>query len=242
MTAKKSTAQKKFKLGLLGGTGRMGLALQNLIATEFSHEFVLGAVVGKGDDLRSLISVDAIIDFSQPGGLQNLMKLLKRQKKWPRFTIGTTGLHRPEDRTTFALLKKNTLFVCSPNFSPGVLIMSEIIKNFSSLLKAADFKAEGISDIHHVHKKDSPSGTAKRLQDILRPVFGETPIESIREGEVVGEHSVYFCSPMEDLAISHQARDREVFARGALLATRALLLSSKKRGEINVLELLKGLK
>src|SRR5262249_52435311 len=85
-------------------------------------------------------------------------------------------------------------------------------------LLGADFNAE-IVETHHKMKKDAPSGTAKTLAKILkaeRKTQSEIPIQSIREGNVVGEHSVIFSGPAERLELTHRAASREIFARGAL--------------------------
>ena len=89
-------------------------------------------------------------------------------------------------------------------------------------LVGTDFSPE-IIETHHKMKKDAPSGTAKTLAEVLKTVQkiqNEIPIRSIREGEVVGEHTVIFTGPCERLELTHQAASREIFARGALRAAK----------------------
>jgi 4-hydroxy-tetrahydrodipicolinate reductase len=85
-------------------------------------------------------------------------------------------------------------------------------------LLGQDFSPE-IIETHHKMKKDAPSGTAKTLADVLKTAQKkEIPIQSIREGDVVGEHTVIFTGPGERLELTHRAANREIFARGALRA------------------------
>ena len=95
-------------------------------------------------------------------------------------------------------------------------------------------------EVHHVHKKDSPSGTAKRLADVVaserKIPATEIPIEAIREGEVVGDHQVTFESTDETIELFHRAKSRDTFAAGALKA--AKFLSGKKSGLYNMRDVL----
>jgi 4-hydroxy-tetrahydrodipicolinate reductase len=108
--------------------------------------------------------------------------------------------------------------VFASNFSVGVNVLFWLTRKAAELL-GRDFNPE-IIETHHKMKKDAPSGTAKTLAEVLKTVQkkDEIPIQSIREGDVVGEHAVIFTGPGERLELTHRAASREIFARGALRA------------------------
>ena len=111
--------------------------------------------------------------------------------------------------------------VFASNFSVGVNVLFWLTRKAAELLER-DFDPE-IIETHHKMKKDAPSGTAKTLAEILKAEQknqNEIPIQSIREGEVVGEHTVIFSGPGERLELTHRASSREIFARGALRAAK----------------------
>ena len=109
--------------------------------------------------------------------------------------------------------------VFASNFSIGVNVLFALTRRAGEIL-GPEFTPE-ISETHHQMKKDAPSGTAKTLAEILqkaRKTEDQIRIESIREGEVVGDHTVIFSGPGERLELTHRASSREIFARGALRA------------------------
>ena len=105
--------------------------------------------------------------------------------------------------------------VFASNFSVGVNTLFALTRRAAEIF-GSEF-APKITETHHKMKKDAPSGTAKTLGEILKEAQ-EVPIESIREGDVVGEHTVTFTGPGERLELTHRAGSREIFARGALRA------------------------
>jgi 4-hydroxy-tetrahydrodipicolinate reductase len=110
--------------------------------------------------------------------------------------------------------------VFAANFSTGVNVLFALTKRAAeSLGRAFDLD---VIEMHHRTKKDAPSGTAKRLLEILREVRSDrdTAAQSIRAGDIVGEHTVVFSGPGERLELTHRAASRETFARGALRAAR----------------------
>jgi 4-hydroxy-tetrahydrodipicolinate reductase len=132
--------------------------------------------------------------------------------------IGTTG-HSNEQRGTIEETARSLPIVFASNFSIGVNVLFWLTRKAAERL-GSDFDAE-IIETHHEMKKDAPSGTANTLAEILktsRKISVEIPIESVREGEVVGEHTVIFSGPAERLELTHRAANREIFARGALRA------------------------
>ncbi len=111
--------------------------------------------------------------------------------------------------------------VFASNFSVGVNVLFWLTRKAAELL-GRDFDPE-IVETHHKMKKDAPSGMAKTLAEILKAEQknqNEIPIQSIREGEVVGEHTVIFSGPGERLELTHRAASREIFTRGALRAAK----------------------
>ena len=111
--------------------------------------------------------------------------------------------------------------VFASNFSVGVNTLFALTRNAAEIL-SREFRPE-IIETHHRTKKDAPSGTAKTLSEILSKAprtDDQIPIQSIREGDVVGEHTVIFAGPGERLELSHKASSREIFGRGALRAAR----------------------
>ncbi len=178
--------------------------------------------------------VDLLIDFTLPGGTRVAADWCARNGV--ALLSGTTGLH-DEDRDALnnAALKVPVLW--APNLSHGVALMAALVRQAANAL---DVQANiTITDIHHKHKVDAPSGTAlalaeavmegrsERLEDMLEPGRlenlaggddGELAFSSVREGEVIGEHTVSFALADEVIEITHKALEREVFAKGALKA------------------------
>ena len=105
------------------------------------------------------------------------------------------------------------------NMSQGIAVISNLLQKVAGIL-GPDFKPD-IVEIHHIHKKDAPSGTAIALREALGDDSIE--IESRREGEVVGEHRVRFASSSESIEIAHSVADRRVFAEGAVAAAQWLV-------------------
>ena len=109
--------------------------------------------------------------------------------------------------------------VLASNFSIGVNALFALTRRAAEIL--GDEFDRKIIETHHRMKKDAPSGTAKTIAEILRADgAGEISIQSVREGEIVGEHTVIFAGPGERLELSHHAESRAIFARGALRAAR----------------------
>jgi 4-hydroxy-tetrahydrodipicolinate reductase len=114
--------------------------------------------------------------------------------------------------------------VFASNFSIGVNVLFWLTSKAAELL-GDDFVPE-IIETHHKMKKDAPSGTAKTIAQLLKTaqkIQTEIPIQSIREGEIVGQHTVIFTGPAERLELTHRAASREIFARGALRAAKWIM-------------------
>ena len=188
-----------------------------------------------GDDISSHIAdCDVVIDFSHSNGASVLCRACGEAKK--PAVIGTTG-HSKEERATIETLAQSVPVVLSPNFSVGVNALFWLTRKTAKML-GDGFDLE-ITEMHHRLKKDAPSGTAKKLADILCEVRGldyhknvshgreglvgerretEIGMHSIRGGDVVGDHTVIFAGAGERLELTHKAASRETFAVGALRA------------------------
>jgi 4-hydroxy-tetrahydrodipicolinate reductase len=157
---------------------------------------------------------DVAIDFSNSSAIDEVCQAALQHQK--PLVIGTTG-HSAEQREVIEKTAKALPIVFASNFSVGVNALFALSRRAAEIL-GSEF-APQIVETHHKMKKDAPSGTAKTLGEILKETLEtDVPIESIREGDVVGEHTVTFVGPGERLELTHRAGSREIFARGALRA------------------------
>ena len=166
--------------------------------------------------------VDLLIDFTLPGGTADAAEWCAANGV--ALVSGTTGL-TSKDFNALEAAARTVPVLWAPNLSHGVALMMALVRQASSIIDgSADVS---ISDIHHRHKVDSPSGTALALADAVkngRPASTgkdegvEPAFSSVREGEVVGEHTVSFTTDDEVIEITHKALERDVFAKGALKA------------------------
>src|SRR5262249_61772776 len=135
--------------------------------------------------------------------------------------IGTTGRSQ-QQRKAIEETAHSAPVVLASNFSVGVNVLLWLTQRAAELL-GSDFNPE-IVETHHKMKKDAPSGTGKTLAEILKAVRNsEIPIQSIREGDVVGEHTIIFSGPGESLELTHRAANRGIFALGALRAAKWII-------------------
>jgi 4-hydroxy-tetrahydrodipicolinate reductase len=201
-----------------------------------------GVVVG--DDLRAVIDKgDVIIDFTfHEASLRNLEAAAKAVRP---IVIGTTGFTAGElqEAKRFA---EQTPCVIAPNMSVGVNVMFKVLENVATIL-GDDYDVE-IVEAHHNLKKDAPSGTAMKMAQIIAAALGrdldrdgiytrkgmigertkaEIGIQTIRGGDIVGEHNVMFVTNGERLEFIHRAHNRDNFARGALRAARWIIKQEK---------------
>ncbi len=205
---------------LVGSAGRMGKAIIDLAKNDPDIE--IGAECDLGDAIEpAMKNCDVAIDFSQPDAIKGICHAGLQNRK--PLVIGTTG-HSAEQRRTIEETAKSLPIVFASNFSVGVNTLFWLTHRAAELL-GVDFEPK-ISETHHTMKKDAPSGTAKTLAEILkqaRKSGADIPIQSIREGEVVGDHTVSLAGPGERLELTHRASSREIFARGALRAAQWLI-------------------
>jgi len=201
------------RVTLIGARGRMGQTIVDLARNDSKIEIV--AQCDLGDAIEPAIkNCDVTIDFSNSSAIDEISRAALQYRK--ALVIGTTG-HSREQRELIEKTAKSLPIVFASNFSVGVNALFALTRRAAEIL-GSEF-APQIVETHHKMKKDAPSGTAKTLAEILKEALKtEIPIESIREGEVVGEHTVSFVGPGERLELTHRAGSREIFARGALRA------------------------
>ena len=217
---------------LLIGHGKMGRVIREL-APQYEGE-VVGIVdpqlqdplVGGLDDPR-WSQADVAIDFTMPDAVMgNVTALAGRGLN---IVLGTTGWQAHQGELKAVVEKAGTGIVAAPNFSTGVVLFEAMVAHAAGLMAAqADFGA-WLHELHHAMKKDAPSGTALKLKQAMEAAGYPRPIDvaASRVGFVPGTHTIGFDGPSESITLTHTARDRSVFARGALQAARWL---GRRRG------------
>lgn len=182
-------------------------------------------VVVTHDVNAALQNGDALIEFTSPHSTLEHLRIAAKLKK--PTVIGTTGF-RSDEEAIIAAFAKEIPIVFSPNMSVGVNLLFELARLATERLGLRYDIA--IVEAHHRTKQDSPSGTAKRLQEIIsearspsKIVKESIPYHSIRVGDIVGEHTVIFAGPHERLELTHRASSRDVFAVGALRAAQFIV-------------------
>ncbi len=175
-----------------------------------------------GDNPGIIKEGDVLIEFTNPSATLGHLELAVKYKK--AMVIGTTGLN-PEQTGKVKGASANIAIVFSPNMSLGVNLVFRLVKEATQKLRR-DYKVD-IVEAHHVHKKDAPSGTAKRLAELIKQAPGreneEIKIDSIRKDEIIGDHQVRFDSPQDSIIIKHSAKTRDIFAQGVLEAARFVI-------------------
>lgn len=217
------------KLGVLGAGGRMGrriieLALADkeldvLLALERRGHPLIGGNIEKvkvSSNLDGIFLADAVIDFTLPQAtMENINYVLKYQKP---LVLGTTGFSE-EEIGKIKDASKEIPVVFSPNMSIGVNLLFGIVGEVAKKL-GPGYDIE-IVEAHHKAKKDAPSGTAKKLAQIIaKDTARIIPVHAIRAGDIVGDHTVIYAGGGERIEIKHQAHSRDVFVLGALKAAK----------------------
>ena len=219
------------KIALLG-YGRMGKTIEKL-AVERGHSVVKKIDQG---DTYDFADADVAIDFSVPdAAVDNISMALKSGVP---VVSGTTGwLDRYPEMV--ALCKENNgAFIYASNFSVGVNIFFELNKKLAQMMKALDSYNVSMTEVHHIHKLDAPSGTAITLAEGIIEESSKTDwildneesdkitIKAVREAEVPGTHTITYQSDVDEIMIEHKAHSRNGFALGAIIA--AEWLKNKK--------------
>jgi 4-hydroxy-tetrahydrodipicolinate reductase len=212
--------KKPVRVLLIGAKGRMGKAIVDLAKGDPSIAIV--AQCDLGDPIGpTMKNCDVAVDFSHANVIEEICRASLQHRR--PLVIGTTG-HSAKQHCVIEKAAESVAIVFASNFSVGVNALFALTRNAAKILEP-EFNVE-IIETHHKLKKDAPSGTAKTLAEILRQAHksdSEIQIQSIREREVVGEHTVIFNGPGERLELTHRASSREIFARGALRAARWII-------------------
>jgi 4-hydroxy-tetrahydrodipicolinate reductase len=175
----------------------------------------------RGDDLDALVSAaDVVIDFSLPDGTAQVLEAVLRQEK--PLVCGVSGLNDAQ-LARLDEVARHVPLVYDRNMSLGIAVLERSVRDAAASL-GADFEVE-ISEVHHVHKKDAPSGTALKLGEAVaeardEPGTGSVSFASERRGEVPGDHEVVMRSATETLTFAHSVTSRQVFVDGAVRAGR----------------------
>jgi len=201
--------------GLVAGAGALGVTISDDLAT-------------------TMAQADVLIDFTFPEVTLNNLDVCARLGK--KVVSGSTGF-TPEQKARAAEYARQIPVVLAPNMSVGVNACFKLLKETAKIL-GPDFDVE-IVELHHNKKKDSPSGTAVRMGEVVADALGrdyntvanyhregmcgertkeEIGMQTVRGGDIVGEHTVYFIGMGERIEISHRAMSRDMFARGAARA------------------------
>jgi 4-hydroxy-tetrahydrodipicolinate reductase len=255
-----TAAPRPIRAVLIGAGGRMGRAIL-AAAAEFPALTFIGAIASPDSALLGrdagvsgasspgqlmitselaavLDRAEVVIDFSHGEATRAHLHACRAAGK--ALLLGTTGYPAALEAEFAAAAREMALLVAA-NTSLGVTLLLELATRAAAALPGF---APRILETHHKDKRDAPSGTALALAAALRaaraPRFAgaEIPIDSRREGEVIGEHAVVFSGPGEELFLGHRAQDRGIFARGALAA--ALWLAPQPPGRYAMRDLLVG--
>ena len=225
-----------------GISGRMGQAVKQ--AVELCPDTALTSTHDVGQDIAAALSqADLAIDFSFHGFTPELLAAAVEQKK--PLAIGTTG-HTDEERAAITDAAKSIPIVFASNYSVGVNTLFWLTRKATRILQGYDVE---IVEMHHHHKLDAPSGTARSLAEVVceetgmeykkdvmhgrEGMVGARPqrqigMHSLRGGDVVGDHTVIFAADGERVELAHKASSRMTFASGAVRA--ALWLANQPAG------------
>jgi 4-hydroxy-tetrahydrodipicolinate reductase len=203
------------------GDGKMGQAIRQLALDKgWKVTAILGErenAGGAGITARSLGNPQVAVEFTQPdAAVGNIIACLKAGVP---IVVGTTGWYQSLPEVTRVAKESGTGLLWAPNFSLGVNVLIELARYAGTMMRSLEGFDAHIVETHHAAKKDAPSGTAmaiaKAASDALdRPI----PTTSVRTGSVPGTHELIFDGAFEQLSLTHLARDRRVFAEGALKA------------------------
>jgi 4-hydroxy-tetrahydrodipicolinate reductase len=236
------------------GYGKMGRTIEAL-GVQQGHSFPLIIDEHNREQLSAdhIKGIDAAIEFTTPTAApENIMECLKLGIP---VVVGTTGWNERSAEMEKYCLEKNAALFYASNFSIGVNILFAMNRKLAEIMNHFPDYAASMVEVHHVHKKDAPSGTAISLAEQILEANeqfsgwylkgsntaigkqkGKLPIEAIREGEVKGKHSIHYESEVDSISLRHDAKTRDAFAAGALLAAQFI---KNKKGVFGMQDLLK---
>ena len=201
----------------LFGYGKMGHMIES-IALQRGHEIVCIIDQNNLDEFESkaFASADVAIEFTTPQTAEQ--NILRAWQAGVPVVCGTTGWN-VESLKQQPLQHTIPSLMWSSNYSIGVNILFAINKQLAKLMDSYLEYTPHMTEVHHIHKLDAPSGTAKTLQEAIgEKRLAVADIESIREGEIPGVHTVTWDSELDTISISHSAKSRKGFALGAVIA------------------------
>lgn len=201
---------------LLVGHGRMGRLVES-VAPEHGVEIVGVITRRDANDPAAWPSADLAIDFSSAEAVPAHARALA--SRGVSLVIGTTGWQDQAEALRRDLEGMNVGVIAAPNFAIGVNVFLAVSERAAALL-AERGVAAWIHEAHHAAKKDAPSGTALALKRVVESAGLAVDVSSTRAGSIPGTHTVGFDSPAETITLTHTARDRTAFARGALEAAK----------------------
>lgn len=199
---------------IISGYGKMG----HMVEKELQRRGI--ELVAASEDItatpKDVAKECVCIDFTTPEAFRANYPFIAANFK--AAVIGTTGWNDIKQQVVEAFNAAGTPMIYASNFSLGVNALFKAVEKTALLLKDAGYTPE-ITEIHHIHKLDAPSGTAKSMAELVKAHLNETPeITSIREGEVPGIHTLTLTSACDCLTLRHEAFSREGFAKGAVVA------------------------
>lgn len=203
------------KIALIG-YGKMGHIIES-IAIERGHEIVCVIDKDNTEDFHSaaFASADVAIEFTTPQTAE--ANILRAWAVGVPVVSGTTGWNI--EATRLEAIRQKAGLMWSSNYSIGVNLLFALNKQLAKFMEAYPNYTPHMTEVHHIHKLDAPSGTAKTLQEAIgEERLPVTDIESIREGEVPGIHTITWDSEVDTITISHSAKSRKGFALGAVIA------------------------
>ena len=246
---------RKIKLGITGCLGRMGqqliksskkdknFKLISLTEIGIQNKNIDGIKIQRNSE-KAFKNVDVVIDFTIPKCTLEILKIVTKLKK--KVVIGTTGFNRSQENLIKRYSKKIPILKAG-NMSLGINVLMYLTEIASSSL--GNTFLSKVFEIHHKHKKDYPSGTALMLGEGIAtgknknfysligkkflnkkyfPYSKKINFNSIRKGQIIGEHEVKFSSGKEIITLNHEAFDRALYSEGALTAAKWLM--KKKPG------------
>jgi 4-hydroxy-tetrahydrodipicolinate reductase len=209
---------------LLVGHGKMGRMVESLAG---AYDCEVAGVIddqspshGGGPDADRWAGVDVAVDFTTPDAVMVNAPVLAR--RGIQLVIGTTGWGKHETELRQIVADAGVGVVVAPNFSTGVVLFEALAAQAAKLFAPQNDFGAFLHEAHHAAKKDAPSGTALLLKRTMEQSGFPRPIDvsATRAGFIPGTHTVGFDGPAETITLSHVARDRTAFARGALTAAR----------------------
>jgi 4-hydroxy-tetrahydrodipicolinate reductase len=201
---------------VLIGYGKMGHIIES-IALERGHEIVCIIDKDNTEDFHSaaFASADVAIEFTTPQTAE--ANVLRAWAVGVPVVSGTTGWNI--EATRLEAIRQKAGLMWSSNYSIGVNLLFALNKQLAKFMEAYPNYTPHMTEVHHIHKLDAPSGTAKTLQEAIgEERLPVADIESIREGEVPGIHTITWDSEVDTITISHSAKSRKGFALGAVIA------------------------